>query len=359
MSLPVKIINFIKSSSSAIGIFNPNNVTNKVKYWNKYLPHIKPYYAIKSFNHPYMIDELLKHNISFDVASKGEIVDIIKNGGSYDNMILSNPICSKYDLEYAFNNRVPFIVCDDYERLEYIKNVAPWANILWRIKSYENDSLIKFNNKFGASIDETIRVIEKSNHGLRGISFHVGSNCGNVDAYKNTINSINDYILPRWNNSLWKCEYIDIGGGLSHIEDVIKLSESIKGLLTDKKIIAEPGRYFSIDSVNLYTKIIKIKVCNKTGYYNIFINDSIYSSFSGNIFDKQIHYPIPMYKGDEMVKCSIWGNTCDGIDKIIDDIYLLKPREGDILCWENMGAYTFANAVDGFNGFNKATILNI
>jgi ornithine decarboxylase len=66
-----------------------------------------------------------------------------------------------------------------------------------------------------------------------------------------------------------------------------------------------------------------------------------------------------MYKGDEMVKCTIWGNTCDGIDKIVDDIFLLKPSEGDILCWNNMGAYTFANAVDGFNGYGKAIIIKI
>jgi ornithine decarboxylase len=359
MSLPTNLVNLIKNSSNSIGIFNSSNIVKKVTYWNKYLPHIKPYYAIKSFNNPNIIKELLKHNISFDVASKGEMRDIIKNGGSYDNMILSNPICSKEDLEFAFHNKIAFVVCDDYERLEYIKMVAPWVNILWRIKSYESDSLIKFNNKFGASIDETIKVIERKNHGLSGISFHVGSNCGNVEAYKYTIESIQNNLLPRWNSSLWKCDYIDIGGGLSHIEDVIKLSENMKGLLTDKKLIAEPGRYFSIDSVSLYTKIIKIKVCNKTGYYNIFINDSIYNSFSGNIFDKQVHYPIPMYKGNEMVKCTIWGNTCDGIDKIIDDIYLLKPSEGDILCWNNMGAYTFANAVDGFNGFNKATIINV
>lgn len=305
MSLPSNVISLIKNCQSSIGIFRPSNIKKKVDYWNRYLPHIKPYYAIKSFNHYYMIEELLKHNISFDVASRGEMRDIIKNGGSFNDMILSNPICSKEDLELAFNKKIPFVVCDDYERLKYIRSIAPWMNILWRIKSYESDSLIKFNNKFGASIDETIKVIENPEHGLSGISFHVGSNCGNIESYKYTMETIRYNLLPRWNSSLWKCNYIDIGGGLSHVDDVIKLSESLKGLLSNKRLIAEPGRYFSIDSVDLYTKIVKIKICNNTGYYNIFINDSIYNSFSGNIFDKQIHYPIPMYKGDEMVKCTI------------------------------------------------------
>jgi hypothetical protein len=147
----------------------------------------------------------------------------------------------KEDLQLAFNKKIPFVVCDDYERLKYIRSIAPWVNILWRIKSYESDSLIKFNNKFGASIDETIKVIENPGHGLSGISFHVGSNCGNVDSYKNTINTINDYILPIWNNSLNKCEYIDIGGGLSHIEDVISYLFSNYINKIDKLIITTNG----------------------------------------------------------------------------------------------------------------------
>jgi diaminopimelate decarboxylase len=51
---------------------------------------------------------------------------------------------------------------------------------------------------------------------------------------------------------------------------------------------------------------------------------------------------------------SIWGPTCDSIDKISDDVPLPELSVGDWLVYENMGAYTIAGSCK-FNGFPLAT----
>jgi ornithine decarboxylase len=130
--------------------------------------------------------------------------------------------------------------------------------------------------------------------------------------------------------------------------------------MKNMKWIAEPGRYFSSDSIDLYTKIIRVKYINN--HYHVYINDSIYNSFSGKMFDYQIHYPMTVYKRyetNELVKATVWGNTCDGLDMIIDNIFIDKPVVGNILKWSNMGAYSVVSASDKFNGFKKAKIVMI
>ena len=52
-------------------------------------------------------------------------------------------------------------------------------------------------------------------------------------------------------------------------------------------------------------------------------------------------------------KTSVWGPTCDGIDKVCDTI-LPELDIGDLLYFDNMGAYTVC-AYSSFNGFTRPT----
>lgn len=56
-----------------------------------------------------------------------------------------------------------------------------------------------------------------------------------------------------------------------------------------------------------------------------------------------------------MYPCSIWGPTCDGLDRIVEQCDLPELQVGDWLVFENMGAYTVA-ASSTFNGFQRPDI---
>ena len=351
-----KLQSIIKSHSEPIGVFNSNNVDIKIKYWNKNMQNIKPYYAIKSLNHPYLLRKFMNIGYNFDVASSGEIYKMMSLGCNTNRMILANPCSSYEDINIANKFGIKYIVCDNYETVKYIKSIKSNMKIIWRIQGHEDTSLIKFNAKFGASINETIKLISKPNNCIYGLSFHVGSGCNNMGSFSKTLSIIRDEILQKWYG---ECKLIDIGGGMKNIDDIINLGKIMNEYTkqTNIKWIAEPGRYFSEDSIDLYTKIINIKIIND--HYHIYINDSIYNSFSGIIFDHQYHYPVEMYNSDTLVKATIWGCTCDGLDKIVDNIFVSRPIIGNILKWTNMGAYTMVSASNEFNGFKKAYIVNI
>jgi ornithine decarboxylase len=336
-----------------VAVYKESAVEERIKFWNNKLPYITPYYAVKSFSHNSILRTMSANNIGFDIASSNEIEKV----KLYNKpIIFSHPIKPEDDIIHARENNIEYIVCDSADELSKVKRIHPTAKIIWRIKSIEKYSLIKFNTKFGASLDETEYVLSKDNN-IIGISFHVGSKCSNMVAFKETLSLIYTNIYPMFKKYGKHLELIDIGGGFTNEMDILALNNEIsdyKNLDENVKFIAEPGRFFSSVSLKLYTKVIAVK--EDRDKCDIYINDSIYNTFSGKVFDNQTYKPYCLYNG--MIKrCTIWGNTCDGNDVIIQNVIMNVPRVNDIILWDDIGAYTYDSCIDGFNGFNKPILM--
>lgn len=373
-----KIINLSKYSYSPIALFNRENVIHNLNIWNKYLPNIKPYYAIKSFSDKLILNTIAysNMNVGFDVASMNEIEMVNKYNNS---IILSNPIKSNEDIMSAKINNIKYIVCDTIDECNKVLNIYPEANIIWRIKSVETYSIIKFNHKFGATINDTIKLLNSDDEkcirikkNIVGISFHVGSKCQNMNAHIQTIDLIMQDLYTYFISKNIKLKIINIGGGFMNENDIIELSNAINYYTVNNiEYIAEPGRYLSHNSIDLFTRIIMVK--DEGSICHIYTNDSIYNTFSGKVYDKQTFNPLLLTNsniGDNnsdnnsdnrkktIKKCIIWGNTCDSGDIICENINMQVPNIGDILYWKNIGSYSLSSSCNNFNGFQKAILID-
>ena len=89
-----------------------------------------------------------------------------------------------------------------------------------------------------------------------------------------------------------------------------------------------------------------------------YLDDGVYGSFSGIMFDHG-DYPIEaLRKSSRLYPCVLAGPTCDSIDVVAEGIMLPKLRDGDLVIAKMMGAYSWASATE-FNFFRKATIVPI
>jgi diaminopimelate decarboxylase len=57
-------------------IVNVDEVINRFILWNKLMPRVKPFYAVKCNNHPAILSTLAALGTGFDCASRGEILDV-------------------------------------------------------------------------------------------------------------------------------------------------------------------------------------------------------------------------------------------------------------------------------------------
>ena len=366
-------------------IVNLGEIIRQYQKWNTHLPYIKPYYAIKC--NPDLVILKLLYNLGchFDCASKNEISKIINLGAHPDRIIFANPCKMISQIKYARAHDVDLVVFDDENELYKIKMFHSNARLVLRIKTDDSNSVCKFNCKFGADLEDVENLLKLAKGlGLNvvGLSFHVGSGCRNKNQYKTAIeNCYKVYNIAKQLDIHF--ELIDIGGGFPGYdskEDQITfeeiaevLNETIKQYFYDQEnekylveFIAEPGRFMVASSHTLVLSIInkKIRMNKESNEKEIiyYVNDSIYSTLNNIIHDHFVITNENLFpfneRNEKKYKSTIFGPTCDSLDKITDNIMLPDLLCGEYLYIENLGAYTTAVNYEDvlFNGFNKPSI---
>ncbi len=109
----------------------------------------------------------------------------------------------------------------------------------------------------------------------------------------------------------------------------------------------------AMQCATLVTKIVsKAELGN--GQVRYHINDGLYGSFNCVIYDHAaLLEPVVIGPKRDAAKrrCVMFGPTCDGFDRVLEDSDALPDLdEGDLIMWPHMGAYTSAAATN-FNGF--------
>ena len=118
------------------------------------------------------------------------------------------------------------------------------------------------------------------------------------------------------------------------------------------QILAEPGRFLVATAGTLVATVIGKAV--RDGKQCYYIDDGVYHTFSGIIFD-HIPYRIKAFAEGPTQISAVFGPTCDALDTISLAEELPDLALGDLVYSENIGAYSHASST-WFNGFPPATV---
>jgi ornithine decarboxylase len=348
----------------AFYIVSKDRLISQVILWEKYLPSIKPYYALKSNPDPKILEWLREtKKVSVDCASPNEIELATTVGYKSNEIIYANTMKSNNDIKESLKYGVNLTTVDSVEAVEQIAKLKWNPNILVRLAVDDSAAKSPFSIKFGARKEEWNKIVNAIDyHQLRlnGVSFHVGSASSNPSAFKNAILQCRAF----QKQTKKYLHTVDIGGGFLPGEIEFKLtSEKITEQKDNweldgnspKRWIAEPGRFFSNPVQTLYTPIV---FCKESEYNRRYIiDDSLYGQFTSipfdhsqpfwQLLDKELR---PIYRKKTQKDALFFGKTCDSMDFIALHKQAPKYEVGDILAFPNMGAYTSATA-SKFNGF--------
>jgi ornithine decarboxylase len=163
-----------------------------------------------------------------------------------------------------------------------------------------------------------------------------------------------------------KMNVLDIGGGFpAPYDNTVRpfrelariINRELDRLFPEEiQILAEPGRFLVATSAVAVSKIIGKAV--RDGKLCYYIDDGVYHTFSGVIFD-HCHYHFKAFRRGSTQVCSVFGPTCDALD-VVSMVEELPGnlRLGDLLYSENIGAYSHASST-WFNGFPPAKVVHI
>ena len=346
--------------------------------FRKRLPRVQAYYAVKANPDPQIVRTFFDAGASFDVASMPEFMIVYENirqmrpkrrqDWIWDKIIYANPIKDNRTLE-QLDRYKPLVTYDNPTEIRKIKRRAPHAGLILRLNVPNTGSVVELSSKFGASPAEAVDLIGaafKAGLIVEGVSFHVGSQCTNFQNYVQALSIADGVLREAWARGYEQVRILDIGGGFpaaydQHVRPFAELARTLNVEFDrlfgpDIEILAEPGRFLVATAATLVVEIIGESV--RDGKQCYYINDGVYGTFSGVLFDHCQYHLKALRKGPAEI-CSVFGPTCDALDVVsVAEELPENLRLGDLLYSDNIGAYSTASATN-FNGMPPPTIVAI
>jgi ornithine decarboxylase len=344
--------------------------------FKKHLPRVQAYYAVKANPEPAIVRSLYQAGASFDVASLPEFMLVYENIKQlppkeqqdfiWDKIIYANTTKPKETLR-VLDQYKPLVTFDNLIELHKIKQYAPHAGVVLRLRVPNTGSMVELSSKFGCDPGDAVDLIVAAfGRGLvvEGLSFHVGSQCTNFQNFVQALD-ISAAVMREAKSRGHEIKILDIGGGFPapynrHVKPFSLLAKKINAEIdrlfpADLQILAEPGRFLVGTAATSIAQVIGKAVRDgKTCYY---IDDSVYHTYSGIIFD-HCQYHVKSFKRGKTEVCAVFGQTCDALDTISLSEELPELEIEDLVYSEYIGAYSSASAT-WFNGFSPAKIVHL
>ena len=342
-----------------------------------HLPRVQAYYAVKANPDPTIVRTLYKEGASFDVASMPEFTIVHDNIKSlpakerqdwiWDKIIYANPTKTAQTLA-ELDPYKPLVTFDNSDEIQKIREHAPHAGLALRLRVPNTGAMVELSSKFGASPGEAVDLIlEAGRAGLvvEGISFHVGSQTTNFGNFVQALVLAANVFEEARDRGYKAMNLVDIGGGFPvPYNETVKPFQELAAIINseldrlfppDIQILAEPGRFFVASSGYAISEVIGTAV--RDGKRCYYVNDGVYHTYSGIIFD-HCQYAVKSFKGGPTQISAVFGPTCDALDTISVAENLPQLRRGDLVYSDMIGAYSHASATY-FNGFPPAKVVHV
>jgi ornithine decarboxylase len=334
----------------------------------KALPDTKVFYAVKANPAPEILELLAGMGCCFDVASVSETESALAAGCTPERISYGNTIKKESEIARAFKLGVTLYAVDCEAEVEKVARAAPGSRVICRIHCDGTGSEWPLSRKFGCEPEFAADILELAHkRGLipHGISFHVGSQQHNVEAWDRALASTAAIFRTCAERGI-TLAMVNLGGGFParYVRKTPKLESYGKAIFRALRrhfgnaipeTIVEPGRGLVGNAGVIEAEVVLIaKRSPEDEVRWVYLDIGKFHGLAETI-DESIRYPIRTTKDrDEMAPCIIAGPTCDSVDVLYEKNPYPLPVSlaiGDKVLIEAAGAYTATYSSVGFNGY--------
>lgn len=337
-------------------------------------------YALKANPNLSIVNTLAKLGSGADCVSIGEVKRALLAGIEKYRIIFSGVGKSNEDISEALQLDILFLNVESEQELFEVESIAHSLNKKARIsirvnpninaKTHPYISTGLSENKFGVDIDRALSLYlhAKKSPYLEavGIHFHIGSQLLELDPIVEAAQKVATFAKSLLAVGI-ELKFFDIGGGIGiryQNEETIDLYEYAQGILSalkglDLSIIAEPGRYLVGASGYLLSKVLYEKTNHSKRFVIVdaAMNDLIRPSLYQANHQVQIH-TTKQTTSDGTSLADIVGPVCESSDYLAKNISLPPLTSGDLIVFENAGAYGYSMS-SNYNTRMKAAEVGI
>src|SRR6516165_6514246 len=334
----------------------------------KSLPDSKVFYAVKANPAPEILELLAGLSCCFDVASVSETETVLAAGATPERISYGNTIKKESEIAAAFRLGVTLFAVDCEAEVEKVARAAPGSRVICRIHCDGSGAEWPLSRKFGcepAYAADVLELAHKSGLVPYGISFHVGSQQHNVQAWDRALASTAAIFRTCAERGI-SLAIVNLGGGFParYVRRTPKLESYGKAIFKALRkhfgndlpnTFVEPGRGLVGNAGIIEAEVVLIaKRSPEDEVRWVYLDIGKFHGLAETI-GESIRYPIrTTHDRDEAAPCMIAGTTCDSVDVLYEKTPYPLPVSlaiGDKVLIEAAGAYTATYSSVGFNGY--------
>jgi ornithine decarboxylase len=354
-------------------VIDIDHVEDRYHQLSAAIPAAAIYYAVKANPARPILTRLAALGSSFDVASPGEIDECLAVGIPASKISYGNTIKKRRDVAYAASVGVDKFTVDSMEELRKVAEEAPGSSVCVRMRHDCGGADWPLSRKFGCEPGDVVRLLVKASElGLRcGVSFHVGSQQRDLDAWNDTLEIV-ARVFTQAQEQGGRPSFLNLGGGFPGTyreasAPITRYGDAVNEALARwfpeglDEVMVEPGRYMVADAGVLRTEVVLVSRRSQDDFERWVYLDC--GKFHGlaETMEEAIRYRLRTPHDHAHVLTGavcIAGPTCDSADVLYEKSGYELPLalvEGDFVDVLSAGAYTTTYSSVGFNGFPPLT----
>lgn len=324
-------------------------------------------YAVKCNPEPGMLRALWAGGVRhFDCASAAE-VRLVRSMFPDAAIHFMHPVKARSAIRdaYAQHGVRDFVVDSEAELAKVMQETggARDLGLIIRLALPKGEAMMDLSGKFGAEPAVAVALLRAARPlaARLGVSFHVGSQCLEPDAYRRAIALAAAVIRAAG----VPVEVLDVGGGfpvaypdivpppLSAFMAAIRIGFA-EAALPGVELWAEPGRALVAGGASVVLQV----QARRDG--ELFVNDGVYGALS-DAGVPGFRFPVRLLRESDAgtVPFAFQGPTCDSADRMAGPFLLpADVREGDWIEVGQLGAYGGCLRT-AFNGFDRAGMVDV
>ena len=372
-----KLIQAASEYGSPLYVYDANKIKhqyNRLVKSFKSVKNLQLNYAVKALSNISILKYLIDLGSGIDAVSIQEVHLALKGGINPEKIIYTPNGVSMDEIKFASELGVKINI-DNLSVLEDFGNSHPEIPICIRINPHimaggnSNISVGHIDSKFGISIHQIPhlkRIVENTKIRINGVHMHTGSDILDIDVFLRAAE-----ILFETANHFKDLDFIDFGSGFkvpyypgdseTNIEELgKKLSKRFnlfcKSYGKNLTLIFEPGKFLVSEAGKFICKVNSIKQTTSTVFAQV---DSGFNHFLRPMMYGANHHIENISNPDDIERYySIVGYICE-TDTFASNRKISTISIGDLLCFNNAGAYCHTMSSNYNSRYRPAEVLYI
>ncbi|MCR4594124.1 MAG: alanine racemase [Clostridiales bacterium] len=350
----------IKNNNNAFYLFDTAKLKDRVSYLRTHLPeNARLCYAIKA--NQFIVNEIEPDVDRFECCSPGEVHICNNQGISSEKLVVSGvyktPLAIEETImEPSFKGIVTVESVRQYDQIcSYSEKYSKRTKLLLRLTN---------NSQFGINASEIKSIIKASECkpfiDILGIQFFSGTQKTSEKKIRREIEMLDGFLTELKDELGFIAGELEYGPGfpVSYFTDngfdeeayLDSFCECINKMENKPELVIELGRSIAASCGRYYTHIVDIK--NNGGQNYILVDGGMHHLvyFGQYMAMKQPYISLAGKEALERnTEWNICGSLCSMNDILAKNVLLpAQPEIGDMLCFENAGAYSVTEGISLF-----------